>query len=397
MDATTETTVVHRDPVRRLRYLAWPPPEPELRDAGRSGEIVIARARLFVIALLFLPNLATCIRNPSALSGWIGMGIVIVCLIVGTEILRRARSDSPGRGLLVTASLLDVSLASAYHMLLFMAGEIEMALQSRVTFSLYIIAIVGSALRYDGRLVRLAGLVAILQYLAIVAWAAASGRAALAGQYFYGDTNLIGQAEEVSILLVATALASIIVERARELRLSGIRDPLTKLANRTYFSERLESELQRAIRSKRTAVVAMIDIDHFKRVNDTHGHAAGDFMLKHVARELRRSLRADEVVARLGGEEFAMLLFDSSRDQAYSRLDAMRIALRSKAAEWKRGVRIHVTISIGLSMSPEDGTEATRLLELADARLLQGKRTGRDIVVATSTQHPVAASFAASA
>jgi diguanylate cyclase (GGDEF)-like protein len=391
MDATTDMSVVRRDPVRRLRHLAWPAPEPELVDAGRSGETVIARARLFIIALLLLPNLATCIRDPSSVSGWIGIGFVIICTIIGVEILRRAQSDSAGRGLLMTASLLDVSLASAYHVLLFVAGEGGMALQSRATFSLYLIAIVGSALRYDGRLVRVAGLVAILQYLAIVAWADATGRAAAAGARFYGDTNLTGQAEEVFILLVVTALASVIVERARQLRLSGIRDPLTKLANRTYFAERLESELHRASRANRPATIAMIDIDHFKVVNDTHGHAAGDFMLRYVADELRRSIRKDDLVARLGGEEFAMLLFDCSRQQAYERLDALRIALRSKAVDWNRGVRINVTISVGFAMAPDDSTDPARLLELADARLLEGKRSGRDVVVAFSEPRAVAA------
>jgi diguanylate cyclase (GGDEF)-like protein len=382
MDATNDRVLMRTDPMRRLRYLAWPPPEPELTDAGRAGEIVIARARLFVISLLFLPNLATTIRHPETLSGWIGMGFVVLCLIIGVEILRRARSDSPGRGLLVAASVLDVSVASAYHVLLFLTGEVQMALQSRATFSLYLLAIVGSALRYDGRLVRVAGLVAILQYLGIMLWADLSGRAAAAGALFYGDTSLPGQVEEVCMLLVATALASIIVERARELRLSGIRDPLTKLANRTYFADRLELELQRASRSARRVTLAMIDIDHFKSVNDTHGHAAGDVTLRFVARELRSALRPDELVARLGGEEFAMLLLDSSREEAFRRLDAIRLSLRSKAVEWTPGERIQVTLSIGFSMFPEDGTESVRLLGLADERLLAGKRAGRDVVVA---------------
>jgi hypothetical protein len=105
-----------------------------------------------------------------------------------------------------------------------------------VTFSLYVLAIVAAALRYDGRLVRLAGVAAITQYLAIVAWASASGRAP--GGRFYGDATLGGQLEEIIVLLVATALGSLLVERARELRLSGIRDPLTKLANRGHGGRR---------------------------------------------------------------------------------------------------------------------------------------------------------------
>ena len=82
------------------------------------------------------------------------------------------------------------------------------------------------------------------------------------------------------------------------------------------------------------------------------------------------------------GSEFAMLLLDSSREEAFRRLDAIRLSLRSKAVEWTPGERIQVTLSIGFSMFPEDGTESVRLLGLADERLLAGKRAGRDVVVA---------------
>lgn len=369
---------------KRLRYLLWPPNEPELADAGRSGEIIIARARLFILALLLLPSIATNIRDPSAPSGWLGIAVDLVCLAIGAEIFRRARAGNATRPLQIVTTLLDVSLVSGYHVLLFMVGEISMVLQSRVTFALYIFAIAGTALRYDGQLVRMAGLVAIVQYLAIIAWVTASERIADAGAFFYGDTSLAGQSEEVCILLIATVLGAIIVDRARELRLSGIRDPLTRLANRTYFSERMQSELRRSSRAQRPTAVAMIDIDHFKQINDAHGHAAGDMVLKRVAAELRKSLRGDDLVARLGGEEFAMLLSGISRDEAHQRLDAIRTTLRSTIIKLKWGVGVRVTVSVGYAMAPDDGTDGARLLELADARLMAGKRAGRDIVMASA-------------
>jgi diguanylate cyclase (GGDEF)-like protein len=114
------------------------------------------------------------------------------------------------------------------------------------------------------------------------------------------------------------------------------------------------------------------------------------------ARELRSALRRDELVARLGGEEFAMLLLDSSREEAFRRLDAIRMSLRSKAVEWPRGARMQVTISIGYSMFPEDGTDSARLLELADERLLADKRAGRDVVVAQTDTYAHAMKMAAS-
>jgi diguanylate cyclase (GGDEF)-like protein len=382
MERTIEAQVLRIGWKRRLRYLMWPPRERELSTAGRSGEMVIARARLAIVALLLLPNIATLLRDPKALSGWLGIATVVVCFAIGLEILRRAAADRMSKALPIFSTVLDVSIVSGYHVLLFAGGAWDVALESRATFAVYVIAIMGTALRYDGRLVRLAGLVAIVQYLAIIEWADATMRATAAAARFYGDTTLAGQSEEVSMLLVATVLGCIMVERARELRLSGIRDPLTRLPNRGYFSERMTTELVRASRMQRSAVVAMIDVDHFKKVNDTHGHAVGDLVLRHVAAQLRLAVRSEELVARVGGEEFAMLLFENSRDQAQDRLDRLRTALGSMVIQAKRAVAVRVTVSMGFAMAPEEGSEAMKLLELADERLLAGKRAGRDVVVA---------------
>src|SRR5262245_58911609 len=314
---------------RRLRHFLWPRPEPELADAGRAGEIVIAKARLVVVSLLLVTSIATVIRDAQASSGWLGIVTALICIGIGAEILRRARSGRTNRTLQIYATLLDVTLVTAYHTALFLSGDLATVLASRVTFSVYVIAIIGTALRYDGQLVRIAGIVATLQYLALIAWIDASGQLAHASSFFYGDASLGGQAEEVCILLIATLLGAVIVDRARELRLSGIRHRHTRLANRSYFSERFQAVLQQAVRTNRTAVVAMIDIDHFKRVNDTHGHAAGDHVLRHVAAELRRAVRGDDLVARLGGEEFAVLLADTTLSAAHERFEAFRVNLRS--------------------------------------------------------------------
>jgi len=367
---------------RRLRYLLWPPLEAELADAGRAGEIVIAKARLVLVALLTLPGLATLVRDPSALSGRLGVPLPLALFAASAVILHRARAGTRGAALGVASTLLDVSILSLYLLLLFVGGDADTALGSRLIFATYVLAIAGAALRYDGRLVRLAGLAAAAQYLGIVAWASATGRAAAASGHFYGDATLAGQLEEIFVLLAATALGSLLVERARELRLSGIRDPLTRLANRSHFHDRFEQEVRRAARSKRPAALAMIDIDHFKRVNDTHGHAAGDLVLQQVASTLRRAMRRTDLVARLGGEEFAILLPETPLEAAREKLDALRAALSSAPIEIGNGATVRLTVSAGLAAWPEDGSETSRLLEVADARLLAGKRGGRDVVVA---------------
>jgi diguanylate cyclase (GGDEF)-like protein len=383
MESLPETSNVSVPLARRLRFLAWPPREPELADAGRAGEIVIAKARLIVVALLLPPSIATCLRNPGEPSGWLGVATALVCIAIGVEVLRRARAGTITRALQVVSTVVDVSLITSYHALLFMAGEVSLVLQSRVTFALYLIAIIGAALRYDGQLVRLAGIVAALQYLGIVAWAHATARINAVAPNFYGDTTFAGQAEEVCILLMATVLGCILVERARELRLSGIRDPLTRLANRSYFAERFESELQRTLAARGTAAVAMVDIDHFKNVNDSYGHNAGDVVLRHVATELRRSLRGADIVARLGGEEFVIFFANAGLENAHTRLDALRIAL-SKGEVACGAALIGITVSIGLAVSPDDGLDSHTLLATADARLLIGKRSGRNVVISRS-------------
>ena len=367
---------------RNVRRILWPAQEPELADAGRAGEVVIARGRLFVAALLALPGVITWIRTPHSLQGPIGIALALVATAVGFPILRRAHGGEGGNYLGLTSVILDVTLVTLYQLLLLVGGDAEAALHSRITFVLYTLAITVSALRYDGRLVRVAGLIAVGEYLGLIAWANATGHVFDALGNRITGSGLRSQMEYSIILMTATALAAVIVDRAQVLRLSGIRDPLTRLANRGYFYERAHQELTRTARSGRPSTVAMLDIDHFKAVNDAHGHAAGDLVLIRFASILRRTMRASDLVARLGGEEFALLLPETSLENARVKLDAIRAALRETAITLQNGQTVQITFSAGIAAWPEDGTGVLKLLQVADDRLLAGKRGGRDTVVA---------------
>ncbi len=303
-------------------------PEPELADAGRAGEIVIARGRLFVAALLALPGVITWIRSPGALQGPIGVALALIATVVGFPILRRAHRGEGGAALGLSSVVLDVSLVTLYQLLLLVGGDAESALHSRITFTLYALAITVSALRYDGRLVRIAGVMAVTEYLGLIAWANATGHVFDVTGARIAGSGLRSQMEYSIILLTATALAAVIVDRAQVLRLSGIRDTLTRLANRGYFHERAHQELLRTARTGRPSTIAMLDIDHFKSVNDAHGHAAGDLVLRKFASILRGTMRASDLVARLGGEEFAILLPETSLENARVKLESIRAALR---------------------------------------------------------------------
>jgi diguanylate cyclase (GGDEF)-like protein len=323
-------------------------------------------------------------RTPNALQGPIGIALALVATVVGFPILRRADRGEGGNMLGLSSVVLDVSLVSMYQILLLLGGDAESALHSRITFTLYALAITVSALRYNGRLVRIAGAIAVAEYLAIVAWANATGRVFDAQGNRLLGSGLGGQAEYTIILLTATALAAVIVDRAQVLRLSGIRDPLTRLANRGYFYERAHQELMRTARSGRPSTVVMLDLDHFKRVNDAYGHAAGDLVLRKFASVLRASMRASDLVARLGGEEFAMLLPETSLENARIKLESLRLTLHETNITLPGGAEVQLRFSAGVAAWPDDGTAVLKLLQIADDRLLAGKRGGRDTVVAVS-------------
>lgn len=367
----------------RARRILWPAQEPELVDAGRAGEIVIARGRLFVAALLALPGIITWIRTPQQLQGPVGVALALLATVVGFPILRRAHREEASKILGLSSAIFDVTLVTLYQILLLLGGDAESALHSRITFTLYVLAVTVSALRYDGRLVRIAGVTAVVEYLGIIAWANATGRVFDSMGHRISGSGLRSQIEYSIILLTATALAAVIVDRAQALRLSGIRDPLTQLANRGYFHERAHQELTRTARSGQRSTVAMLDIDHFKAVNDTHGHAAGDHVLRAFASVLRGTTRASDLSARLGGEEFALLLPETSLENARTTLESIRATLRESAVTLPSGAVVRVTFSAGIAVWPDDGTAVLQLLQVADDRLLTGKRGGRDVIVAT--------------
>ncbi len=157
-------------------------------------------------------------------------------------------------------------------------------------------------------------------------------------------------------------------------------DGLTQAHVKRFFLEALEKELLRAKRHVRPLSLLMFDIDHFKLVNDTHGHLAGDFVLKEVARTVQSRIRRDEVLARYGGEEFAILLPETSVEGARALAEILRD--RTEQARFTfQGETIRVTISIGVATLGEVEKTAHDLLQMADNLLYEAKRGGRNRVV----------------
>jgi len=173
------------------------------------------------------------------------------------------------------------------------------------------------------------------------------------------------------------------VIRYRALRALMVRDSLTGLLNHTSFKERLRAEVARARRLGKTLSVGLIDLDHFKRVNDSHGHPAGDRVIRNLSRLLRQRLRGADVIGRYGGEEFAVALVDTSLESAHHVLDAIRksfAAIGQKAGN----AEFHCTFSAGLAQMPPC-EDADSLIQSADEALYRAKRGGRDRIRGPST------------
>jgi diguanylate cyclase (GGDEF)-like protein len=154
-------------------------------------------------------------------------------------------------------------------------------------------------------------------------------------------------------------------------------DPLTGLPNRRWLLERLREALRDADAAQRRVALLFIDLDGFKAVNDTHGHAIGDALLRAVAQRLRGRVRAGDTVCRLAGDEFVVLLPSIADREAASDVAALlRAALARPFA--LRGRVLRVGFSGGIAVAPEDGTRAEVLLERADAAMYEAKRRGRD-------------------
>lgn len=193
-----------------------------------------------------------------------------------------------------------------------------------------------------------------------------------------------------------TSLEGAVRERTADLQAANRRlerlattDGLTGLRNHRFFQETLEFELKRAARHPRPLTLCMLDVDHFKQFNDTHGHPAGDEVLRTVARLLEQRLRSTDIVARYGGEEFAVVLLDTDREGS--------LALAASLCEVVREARFDgaetqplggLTISVGVATFPDDGEDRATLIRRADAALYAAKRQGRDRVVQWDPELP---------
>jgi diguanylate cyclase (GGDEF)-like protein/PAS domain S-box-containing protein len=183
----------------------------------------------------------------------------------------------------------------------------------------------------------------------------------------YVNDRLQGQLIEIGLL-------------QSKLREQAIRDPLTHLFNRRYLEETLERELARATREDYSVCVIMIDLDHFKRVNDTYGHEAGDEILKTFAITLSEHCRRGDFACRYGGEEFVIVMPNISMEVAYERAENIRQSLNSLCVPYG-DYSLTVTISTGIACYPVHGDSRESILRAADQAMYGAKEAGRDHIL----------------
>jgi len=197
---------------------------------------------------------------------------------------------------------------------------------------------------------------------------------------FPSDRRQGGSQEGLGIVSAQVALGLRRVSLYRQIQESAIHDGLTGLLVRRHFRQRLEEEVDRALRRGTSLAFLMVDLDHFKEVNDTYGHLVGDVVLREVANLLRRSVREIDGVGRYGGEEFAVLLPEADRPFAIGVANRIRQMI---GQTWFKAYdeEIQITVSVGVALCPEEARGVDALIEQADRAMYQAKDQGRNQTV----------------
>lgn len=390
-DSTPDLPPVRTPPTRTALRDFFAGGDPLLVHVGGAGEWLVARVRLGIIGALLLVPLVSWVIGGGVRDDAIGLLVTGAALAVAAAVAPFTRRDRYRPWVSAATTVLDVTLVSLALVSFLVFGTPHIAVNSRVVFDVYFLAIFATGLRYDARLCLLAGTLAVLEYMGIVAWAAANYdlNSPVYAPFVYGEFDWATQVSRSILLLLASGLSTAAVIRAQQLRRLSTVDRLTGVYNRGYFDERLNAELSRARRQGEPLAVVMLDVDHFKRFNDTFGHAAGNAALRTVSWLVRHAVRRSDVVARYGGEEFVMVLPATDLPQALAKTEHLRQAVA------RHGIRLpkqqslaYLTISLGVAVYPADGVSADDLLDRADERLFQAKQAGRNRVVGPDSPTP---------
>jgi two-component system cell cycle response regulator len=356
------------------------PPDEVMLEIGAGGEILLARLRLVVaIFLLSMPLVNHLGGGPmyETLVALTGIGLVLLLSQVWLTLARRRRRY---RWLPFVSAGFDVSLVTLVLLLLAL-DDPAAGLNSMIAWSCYPLAIVATVLRNDTRVTLLAGSLAIVEFIALsVPFVFAAD--AIPASPVYGTVEPGTQLQRALLLAAFTVVAGVIVFRMQRLVAMSGTDGLTGLPNRTYLRHRVPRMLEDARAEGRTLCLALLDLDHFKKINEELGHLGGDAALRHAVEALRLQLTREEPMMRVGGEEFVIVL-PQPIGAAWERLDMLRRRLQATPFRHEPGAPGRtLTVSAGLACCPQDALDISGLLRAADVRLRAAKAAGRNRVIA---------------
>ena len=359
-------------------------PDEVMLEVGASGELLVARLRVAIAAMLLLLPLANAMTGGQMNETLIGLAGAVFVNISAQVWLALARHMRRFRWLPFASGAFDVT-ATTIVLVMLAANHLPAGLNSMIVWCGYLLAIALTALRNDGRVTLFVGGLAVLQYALLTA--AVFGIAApdelISSDY--GTVSLGGQLQRLVLLVAFTLITAVVVYRMQRLvEMSGT-DGLTGLPNRTWLLHRFPRLLDAARRDGVSLCVALIDLDHFKRINDEIGHHAGDRALMHVVDLVRDGLEDGEWLVRLGGEEFVLVL-RKPLGTSWERVDGLRRTLFSRRFVPDQGADpLLVTFSAGVASYPHEASDLSGLLRRADQRLNMAKSTGRNRVLARDT------------
>ncbi len=369
----------------------WAQPDPALAAAGIEGEYVVARVRLIAMGLLLLAPTWNVVRSPEEAMYVTGFAVTVFASLVAIAIWYALRRGEWRPWISFASSAFDVSMVSLALVSFMIVASPMIALNSTVTFEMYFLAIVATSLRYDARICIVIGMLAIGEFGTLWMWAASHfnlrdpSYVVSAGPY-----SIVDSATRMLLLGVATILSVTIVRRAQQLLYLASRDRLTGLFNRGHFDRVLLTSVDAASREGRPIALALLDIDHFKRINDDHGHELGDRALRQVAELLSGAMRRTDIVARYGGEEFVVLMPGTTTALALARIEVLRQEVAATPIVLGRDEILRLNFSAGVAGIPEDARASNpkALMSVADQRLLFAKRSGRGRCIGADAPAP---------
>jgi diguanylate cyclase (GGDEF)-like protein len=368
--------------IRDTLRLLFAQPDEVMLEVGSGGELIAARLRAVIALLLLLLPLINAASGGGIRETVIGLGGAVFVNVFAQLWLALARRQRRYRWLPFASSAFDVTAATLVLMALAI-NHLPAGLNSMVVWCGYLLALVLTALRGDARVTLFAGALALLEYallVAVVISSATSPEQLISADY--GAVTVGTQVQRLVLLAITTLITVMVTFRMqRVVEMSGT-DGLTGLPNRVWLLHRVPRVMDAVQRDGSSLSLALIDLDHFKRVNDEAGHRAGDRALKHVVTILRDGAEPGESLVRIGGQEF-VLLMRKPIGSAWERVDHLRRQLLQRPFELERGGEpFRLSLSAGIATYPQEGADLSRLLRRADQRLQEAKREGRNRVIA---------------